>query len=323
MRVLVFVLLAACATPTSPRALDWAANAQAGCSTEPALPGPVGFRHVSSRLAARLGEPRHRGIDVVAAGDAAVQTIRGELGYSALDKALEDEAVEIYACVAGSWRRLGETRTDGDGHFALALRGDARLPAGLHDLRATVPGDRTSAAFTAFIATSGAPVFVCDVDGTLTESENAIVGEVMWHARIAAKPGAARVLAELAARGYQPIYVTARPRIVAELTRRWLAEQGMPRGPVILQPGLTLPGAASLAAKSQVLDALLASGLRIEYGIGNRATDILAYARAGLPAARIWIEASQYSSEIRPFVARGLATAFSGYAEAPGVTTVR
>jgi len=243
-----------------------------------------------------------------------VQIIASELGYTALDKELEDEDVEVYACVSGSWRQLGRTRSDGEGHFALALRGDARLPAGLHDLRATLPADRTSTAFTAFIAPLGGPVFVCDLDGTLTESENAIVGEAMWHADVGAKPGAARALADLAARGYQPIYVTARPRILAELTRRWLAAQGMPRGPVIFQPGLARPGAAALAAKTHALEALRATGVHIAYGIGNRATDITAYARAGLTADRIWIEDSQYAAEVQPLVARGLATAFTGYA---------
>ena len=129
-----------------------------------------------------------------------------------------------------------------------------------------------------------------DVDGTLTTSENAIVGEVLWHARVGARPDAARLVDELAARGDQPIYLTARPRAYTELTRQWLASHGFPRGPVILQPGLTLPGSAALTAKTHALARLRAAGLRIAVGIGNRASDVSAYATVGLAADRIWIE---------------------------------
>ena len=318
MRLLgtALLLLAACATET--RGYVPLASPAAGgsaCTMPLQLPA-VGFRHWTTTLAAQLGEPRHRGDDLVVSSGAAEQVITGTIAYGAIDKEAEDEEVEVYACGHGHWRRLGATRSDGDGRFALALTGATRLPAGLHELVMSVPGDRTSAVLTAYVAPRCAPVAVIDVDGTLTASENAIVGEVLWHAKVGARPDAARLVDELAARGDQPIYLTARPRAYTELTRQWLASHGFPRGPVILQPGLTLPGSAALTAKTHALARLHAAGLRIAVGIGNRASDVSAYATVGLAADRIWIEDTRaYAQEIRPLVARHRATTFVSYAQ--------
>ena len=310
------LFLAACATETRGYVPLASPTASGPTCTASLRLRAVGFRHLGTTIAAHLGEPRHRGDDLVVSSIAAEQVITGTIAYGAIDKAAEHEDVEVYACGHGTWRRLGATRSDGEGRFALALTGATRLPAGLHELVLSVPGDRTTATSTAYVAAPRAGVVVSDVDGTLTSSENAIVGEVLWHAKVRARPDAARVLDGLAARGYQPIYLTARPRAYTELTRQWLASHGFPRGPVILQPGLTLPGSAALAAKTRALARLRAAGLQIAVGIGNRASDVSAYTAAGLGADRIWIEHTRANAqEIEPLVARHRATPFVSYAQ--------
>src|SRR5262252_1947196 len=98
-----------------------------------------------------MGEPRHRGVDLIAVDGEPRQTLGGKLAYTAADKDLEDEDVEVFACIAFDWRRVGRTRTGGDGRFELVLEGDARLPAGMRDLVAYVPGDGTSVRFLAYV----------------------------------------------------------------------------------------------------------------------------------------------------------------------------
>jgi hypothetical protein len=312
----ILTLVAGCATESSASRMAWreaAPSSETACMNGPRSATMTGFRHLSTRIAAGLGDARHRGVDLITSGDAERQVIEGALGYTAIDKATEDEDVEVYSCVDGSWRLLGATRSDGDGRFALALTGDARLPIGLHELALHLPADRSGAVFIAYVAPADTSIAVCDVDGTLTSSENAIVGDVIWHRVGGAKPGAARALQALVAHGYQPVYLTARPHAYAELTRRWLASQGLPRGPVILADGLTLPGAAALAAKDRALSQLRAAGVDLAIGIGNRATDIEAYGRAGIANERIFIEETQYAPEIRPLIERGKATGFTSY----------
>jgi hypothetical protein len=46
-----------------------------------------------------------------------------------------------------------------------------------------------------------------------------------------------------------------------------------------------------------------------------RATDVIAYKRAGLTSNRIWIEETQYADEVRPLAMRGFASGFTSYAD--------
>jgi LNS2 (Lipin/Ned1/Smp2) len=271
-----------------------------------------GFRHVTSRIAAALGSPLHRGTDLIAAvGDD--QVIAGALGYSLADKALEDEDVELYACDRQGWRRLGTTRTDGDGHFALRLDAAARLPIGMRDLYASVAGDRSGVRFLAYVAPVGTRVIVSDVDGTLTASENAFPEAVVFDTRVDAQPGAAAAFQAATAAGYQLVYVTARGDRFTGATRHWLADHGFPRGPLRLASGLLVwPGAATVAFKSHVLQAL-ARHLVIVAGVGNRESDIEAYTAAGVAANRIFVKLPEFASELAHAIHANRAVGLASY----------
>src|ERR1700759_1358115 len=161
----MLLLVAACATKTVQTIPNWHADAAHGCQILPTTT-PGKFRHRGNRVAHRLGEPRHRGLDLVTSVAADEQVIAGELGYMAVDKAIEDEDVEMFACEADHWKSLGATRSDRDGKATIVLRGDARLPAGMHELYMLVAGDQRGVGFVAYVAPPNAPVFVTDVDGT-------------------------------------------------------------------------------------------------------------------------------------------------------------
>src|SRR5262245_18735267 len=64
------------------------------CAGAPAVTVPDdGFRHATSSIAAALGDPRHRGFDLIAAASTDPQELEGWMAYTAADKALEDEDV--------------------------------------------------------------------------------------------------------------------------------------------------------------------------------------------------------------------------------------
>ena len=282
------------------------------CEAAPSRPEGK-LRHRRSRLVTALGSPRHRGYDVVAA-PGADHVIRGSLSYGKAHKDLEDEDVELFACDRGEWRALGTARTDDDGNFQLALTGSRRLASGMRDLYASVVGDRTGVRFLAYVAPQATRVIVSDVDGTLTIDEHAFIKTVVAGTRIGAKPGAAAAFHGLAANGYQPVYLTARGEVFTEKTRAWLAQQGFPRGPMILAEDLvTVPGPSTVEFKTGAMDALRAAGLVVAGGIGNRATDIAAYEAMGLPANRIFIGTQDFAGELAPALSAGRATAFSHY----------
>lgn len=270
-----------------------------------------------NHVAARLGEPRHRGTDLIVAQTAPRQVIEGDLAYDAIDKASEDEDVEIFACTQNAWAKLGEARTDGEGHFALVLTGSSRLKPGLYDLYASARADRTGVGFLAYVASERAVVLVTDVDGTLTSSENAVVKQVIFNTNVGVQDGAPEAMRALAASGYQPVYLTARGRGLTQMTRAWLVMHGFPRGPIIMAHGLTLPGNAALRHKKRALAKLRSDGVIATLGVGNRATDVAAYAGAGIPAQHLFVLATQYAKELGPAIDSNDAVPFQRYATLP------
>ncbi|MGE5183820.1 MAG: hypothetical protein ACM31C_17240 [Acidobacteriota bacterium] len=278
------------------------------CAAAPAVGPSRGFRHLRERVVAALGAPLHRGHDLIAVAGAE-QIVEGAIAYSALDKALEDEDVDLYACDTTGWRWLAQARTDADGRFAIALAPRERVPIGLRDLYVSVLGDRTGVRFVAYVAPAGTPLVISDVDGTLTSSENAWPKSLVDDDGVAPQPGAPEALRAL---GYQIVYVTSRGERFTDATRSWLASHGFPRGPVRLARSLfALPGAASVAYKRATLHAL--DGFVLVAGIGNRGSDVAAYAAAGIPPDRIFIKLPEFASELVP----GSAIGFASYAKLP------
>jgi phosphatidate phosphatase PAH1 len=303
------IVLAGCALNADVAVTDTAAP-RAGI-VECAAPPPVirtGFRHTGSRVFASLGDPVHRGIDLIAVDGDEHQTLGGKLAYSAADKDIEDEDVEVHACLDQGWQRLGRPRTDRDGRFELMLTGAQRLPAGMRDRIAVVPGDGTSVRFLAYVAAPTTRAIVSDVDGTLSESEDAVLNTVVFGDDIAHQPDAPDALA--AAR--RPIiYVTARGDQFTEVTRLWLRVHGFPRGPLRLaRASITAPGAKTVAFKTRTLREL---AIPVVAAVGNRASDVEAYTRAGLPPDRIFIKLPEFTKELRDDLMAKRAVGFERY----------
>jgi phosphatidate phosphatase PAH1 len=323
--VLAVAFLAACdAAPdeTTPdpqevSGLTGTSLADVRCTGTPSTGAAGRWRHWTSFLTAGLGSPRHRGIDLVATSSETTQTLRGEISYGVNDKALEDEWVQVYACRSGAWTYLGPVLTDDEGRFALTLSGSSRLPVGQRDLFVSVFGDRTSARFIGLVAPSGTPVAVSDVDGTLTASENAFPESLVTGATVAPQPGAAAALRTLASRGYPIVYITSRGRYFAQDTRAWLEANGFPRGPMRLADSIvTLPGAATVDYK---VGAMTGLGLPVSVGVGNRETDIQAYARVGVAPDRIFVRLPEFASEVQADLDRHAAVGVRSYDDANAV----
>jgi phosphatidate phosphatase PAH1 len=282
------------------------------CPGAPDAGPEVDWRHLSSHVIEDYGESHHRGTDLIATTDDAGQTITGRITYGGTDKDLEDENVSLFACFDASWRPIGAARTDDDGRFSLPLSGNDRLPAGMRDLYVSVDGDRTGAKFLAYVAPAGVPLIAADIDGTLTASENEYPKALAFGGDVAAHADAPATLMSAAVRGVSIIYITARGDRFTQDTRDWIEAKRFPRGPVIMpQSIITLPGDDTIEFKSGALDRLASFDLLA--GIGNRATDIAAYANAGLPTDRIFIKLPEFSDELEGDLAAGNATSFMDY----------
>lgn len=144
---------------------------------------------------------------------------------------------------------------------------------------------------------------ISDVDGTITRSD--LLGHVLpvvgvdW-----SQAGIARLFRDVARNGYQMLFLSSRAIAQANATREYLhnLSQGghkMPEGPVIISPHGLLPSLYreivvrrphefKIAALLDIR-ALFPEGVNPFYaGFGNRETDEVSYAEAGVPIARIF-----------------------------------
>ncbi|MBS2015174.1 MAG: phosphatidylinositol transfer protein [Deltaproteobacteria bacterium] len=266
-----------------------------GASTVPDLPLPdaprapvrtAGFRHKRSWATAQGGHPHHRVRDViVAVGDE--QRIEGKAAYGAGDRDLHDEDVVFdIEREPGTWdrskviRTSNDSATDDGGRAVLVIDRDRALSPGRHRVKMTVVGDATSAEGVIVVAPRRQPIFVSDVDGTLTSSELAEGPAVVRHTLPAAHPEAAKALGMLAARGLVPIYLTARPEWLVPRTRAFLATNGFPEGVLVTMRTKTGSFGDHAAAFKRGELGRLAATFEIAWAFGNMPSDAAAYASA-------------------------------------------
>lgn len=300
-----------------------ATQAEACAVAPPATPDSRrSWQHTTSSVIA-VGSSHHRGRDAFyAEGD--TQWVLGKFSYGPSDKDLKEEDVDVYVqrgC-SGAWEKLvfpsqvrttrdGEHETvegveDTGGRVYAAIPAAQRLGIGHHRIRMVVAGDQTFAEQTIEVLPRGTPIFVSDVDGTLTERKpedpKVVCDEesdfpALWRSMsdTGAQPnvheGAAAAFQKLASLGYRPLYLTARPEWLSPHTHELLRESNrrdgrgnLPQGIVHTTLGLT--GAFNSAAeafKKDELKSLVAKGFKPVFGFGNRPSDVATYVANGVP----------------------------------------
>jgi phosphatidate phosphatase PAH1 len=150
-------------------------------------------------------------------------------------------------------------------------------------VRFVVGGDLSIAEMFIEIVPKGMPVFVSDVDGTLTTSETADWAGLLTGSQPNANTDAAAALRALAEKGYRPFYLTARPEFLVRRSQDWIETNAFPPGILHTTLGLTgALGAAAATFKTAELAAFAKRGLSPAWTFGNTATDAEAYDNAGI-----------------------------------------
>lgn len=174
---------------------------------------------------------------------------------------------------------------------AYALDSGAADIAGESALRyAVLQPDKSCARQYVFQLAAGRQVVVTDIDETITLSDEEILSEVSDPTYDeATKPGSVALTQAWAAKGYQMIYLTARPHLLRAETRAWLARHDYAPGPVITAPDFVFDEAAR-AFKSAWLSRISADlGWDVVAVYGNAVSDIEAYEDAGIDKAVTFI----------------------------------
>ncbi len=287
---------------TIPDAGPTSCSAPSSCDvTLPTYDPEADWRHsVGSVFTTSQGSARHRGRDLLLRSTDD-QWALAKFAYGLADDDLEDEDVDIYIlrnCT--TWEYFGRATTTDDaaspmhptierieddgGRVYFRIPPDKRLGPGKHRIHFVVRGDHTTADQYIHVLRPGERVVVSDVDGTLTESENAEFTAILGGASPGINPNAPEAIWALADRGYLIFYVSARPDWLSARTHEWVAERGLPPGLVhTTNTGLGGTGSTAVAFKTTELAEIGDRiGHPVDVAIGNKDSDAEVYLNAGI-----------------------------------------
>ncbi len=264
------------------------------CRKEASDFSPKGtYRHSRSRLLVTTqGDPKHAAVDnVVVAGSQT--SLKGKFSYGSTSKDLEDEDVTLLLrSPSCSWKRMSTVRTDDDGWASFPIAASDLSEPGVYGVELAVEADGSRAAGWLFVLPKRTRAVLFDVDATLTTSDNEIIDEVMSGKVPEKRPSAEQVAQGYAERGFVLAYVTGRPYLLSDSTRRWLDDHAFPLGVLrttdrVREASPSDEGVGRF--KEKAIAELKASGLDFKVAYGNALTDICAYKRNGIDPKRTFI----------------------------------
>jgi hypothetical protein len=268
------------------------------CDAAAPPPGDeLDWEHLTSEVIVLSGDAQHRVRDMFyVPGEP--QWLMGKFTYGIIDKDLKDERVDVYVMrnCAGPWEFMGEAWTTEEGSHAtvegvedtggwvyLEVPQDRTLELGRHRVHMVVRGDLSTTDGFIEVVEPGTPIFLSDVDGTLTTFETEEFVDLLVGVTPMANEFAATALSSLQDKGYHAMYLTARPEFLVERTREFIDVRGFPPG--IIHTSLELEGALSdeaVAYKTGELAMLAGKGLIPTFVFGNTDSDAEAYDNAGI-----------------------------------------
>ena len=256
------------------------------------LPPRESWRNWLTRLIViTQGAPYHMVHDlVVAAGQD--QIIVGKFDYGIIaHKDLEYERVHVYIYGTGmsAWQKVGVYTTNSDGKIYVTI---PRRGPGEYMIKMVVAGDLSTTYGFMTVLNPGRKAVVFDIDGTLTTNDFEVVKDYTNVGDASPFYYASNLVNLYRQRGYQIIYLTARPYWVVKDTRAGLKNKGF--ADTILHATLNNTdsfdsGETEEYKRDYLLYLLDTVEIEIVAAYGNADSDIGAYLTAGIPANHVYI----------------------------------
>lgn len=180
------------------------------------------------------------------------------------------------------WNERGETLTGGDGSYEIDL-GSSTIEGSHQREYAVLNADRSCGEHNIFQLPPGSQVVLTDIDETMTIADEEIFEQISDESYDQVeKPFSVELTQAWAAKGYQMVYLTARPHMFRAETRTWLSQHGYADGPMITAPDLVLGETARQYKREWVNRLQEDLGWEIVAAYGNASSDIDAYEDGGL-----------------------------------------
>jgi hypothetical protein len=175
--------------------------------------------------------------------------------------------------------QVGSDKTDSEGYATISTNVYLKSLR-TYEARARVDGKNLRATGRIHHWRRDRVAIAVDIDNTIARTE---VRKLMSEKKaddLDPVKGSRKVL-EALARDYHILYLTARPRVLLEQTRHWIAKNEYPVGPVYTAPGLRQ------AIRQKTFKKAALAGLRHDWpnlliGIGDRELDAEAYGASGM-----------------------------------------
>ncbi|HYD81051.1 MAG TPA: hypothetical protein VEC06_14690 [Paucimonas sp.] len=258
----------------------------------PFLSGPVKkpFYKFGNALLSSWYKPWHMAHDVIVRSGTQA-TMTAKFDYDAvLHKDLEGERVHAYLYGTGmsQWTYLGSYLTDTDGKIHVPLGARA---VGDYVVRFVVEGDLSTTSGYLSVVDPGRDAVLFDIDGTLTINDFEAYADYVGIKTATPYYYAPEVVNAYRQKGYQIIYLTARPYWVTKDGREWLNIQKINQWHYHSNPygDGPIPPDTQAFKTDYVRYLRNVVGLNIVRAYGNATTDIAAYADGGIPKAETYI----------------------------------
>jgi phosphatidate phosphatase PAH1 len=279
------VLASSCAAYAQCPDFNAAANAPSFSN-----PAKKSFQSFGNTILAGIYKPWHMVHDeIVQAGQSATVTAKFDY-HAVLHKDLENEYVHAYLSGTGisGWQYLGKYKTNIDGIASVNV---GNRGIGEYRIRFVVEGDLSAVDGFVSVVEAGRKAVLFDIDGTLTTSDFEAYADYVGVKTAQPYDYAANMVNAYKRKGYQLIFLTARPYWVAKDAREWAAKVGIPAWHYRSNPygDGAIPPNTQEHKTNYVKYLKNTVGLDIIRAYGNATTDIAAYADGGLPKAETYI----------------------------------
>jgi hypothetical protein len=217
-------------------------------------------------------------------------TYRGRKARTATDTGLSSfplpgEYVSLwyYDSAAATWQTLGRAQTDGYGYYDIppSMALDTALGQPVY---AVLEADGSCAEHFDYLMPASQKVVITDIDGTLTLSDEELFKEIDDGSYDPLENQSASILMnKWHDKGYEIVYLTARPHNFRAETRAWMERHGFPTGAVVTANSLVFDDSAREYKRSWANRIKVDFKWEIVAAYGNATSDIDAYEDAGIP----------------------------------------
>lgn len=263
-------------------------------------PGALPFQTESEGFQVRSNEPllaapakRHHSLDtLVNPGDDQVLTgavITGRIVFPATPNFIEGEFVSAWTYRGSAWEQLGRAETGAEGEYTIDIADEDEFDEGTHVIYTIIEADQSCFTQLVVVWPVGTKFVISDIDGTLTSSDAEFTTQIGDQSYVPKEhPGASEMMNAWFDKGYQDVYLTARPHDARVLTRQWLFEHDYPLGPLSTAEVFGF-GSATAQYKQEFTSKLIDDlGWEFIAGYGNSDTDFEGYIGAGAPVSKMF-----------------------------------